>query len=69
MDSIEQSLACAAWRDAGSSRVPYRVYTDPEAHREEMRRFFHRNHWCYVGLAAEVPDPGDFKRSGSANAR
>jgi salicylate 5-hydroxylase large subunit len=43
--------------------VPYRVYTDPATHPEEMRRFFYRNHWCYVGLEGEVPQPGDFKRS------
>jgi len=63
MDSIEQSSAPVIWRDAGSSRIPYRVYTDPVAHPEEMRRFFYQSHWCYVGLAAEVPKPGDFKRS------
>jgi salicylate 5-hydroxylase large subunit len=41
--------------------VPYRLYSDAALHGEELRRFFYRGHWCYVGLAAEIPNPGDFK--------
>jgi salicylate 5-hydroxylase large subunit len=29
----------------------------------ELERFFYRQHWCYVGLEAEIPEPGDFKRT------
>jgi salicylate 5-hydroxylase large subunit len=30
----------------------------------ELERFFYRNdHWSYVGLEAEIPKPGDFKRT------
>jgi salicylate 5-hydroxylase large subunit len=36
------------WREAGSSRIPFWAYTD---------------HWCYVGLEAEIPTHGDFKRT------
>jgi salicylate 5-hydroxylase large subunit len=28
-----------------------------------LERFFYKSHWCYVGLEAEVPNPGDFKRT------
>ena len=28
-----------------------------------LERFFYRKHRCYVGLEAEVPNPGDFKRT------
>ena len=51
------------WGEAPTSRAPGWVYTDPEVYREELERFFYRGHWCYVGLACEVPDPGDFRRS------
>src|SRR5262245_56651626 len=51
------------WSDAGPSRVPYAVYADPDLHREELNRFYYRGHWAYIGLAAEVPNPGDFKLS------
>jgi salicylate 5-hydroxylase large subunit len=32
-------------------------------YQEELSRFFYKNHWCYVGLEAEIPLPGDFKRT------
>jgi salicylate 5-hydroxylase large subunit len=51
------------WQQGGTGRVPAWVYTDPEVYREELERFFYRGHWCYVGLEAEVPNPGDFKRT------
>lgn len=51
------------WGDAPTSRVPGWVYADPALYREELERFFYRGHWCYVGLACEVPAPGDFKRT------
>ena len=51
------------WPQAGPSRVPYPVYTDPALYRAELERFFYRGHWCYVALEAEIPEPGDFKRA------
>jgi len=52
-----------AWGDAPTSRAPGWVYTDPAVYQEELQRFFYRGHWCYVGLACEIPNPGDFKRT------
>lgn len=51
------------WEGGGSSRIPFAAYTDEALHRRELERFFYRGHWCYVGLEAEIPNPGDFKRS------
>lgn len=51
------------WREEGFSRIPYAVYSDAELYRRELERFFYRGHWCYVGLEAEILEPGDFKRS------
>lgn len=51
------------WPDAGSSRIPARIYTDPEIYRLELERIFYGRHWSYVGLEAEVPEPGNFKRT------
>ena len=39
------------------------VYTGEGLHQKELDRFFYQGHWCYVGLQAEVPNPGDFKRT------
>jgi salicylate 5-hydroxylase large subunit len=51
------------WGDAPTSRVPGWVYSDPATYRQELERFFYQGHWCYVGLACEVPTPGSFKRT------
>ena len=51
------------WTDPGSSRVPFWAYTRTDLYQRELERFFYTNHWCYVGLEAEIPNPGDFKRT------
>lgn len=47
----------------GTSRIPFAVYNDPALHARELQRFFYEQHWCYVGLEAEIPNPGDYKRT------
>lgn len=51
------------WPNGEVSRVPFWLYSDPDIYQRELERFFHSGHWCYVGLAAEIPSAGDFKRS------
>jgi len=51
------------WDGESTHRIPFGAYTSDEIHRKELERFFYRGHWCYVGLEAEVPSPGDFKRT------
>jgi salicylate 5-hydroxylase large subunit len=50
------------WPDAGSSRIPNWVYTDPEIFAREQDRVFEGPGWLYVCLEAEIPKPGDFTR-------
>ena len=63
MNAPDTAARPLEWPEIGPSRVPYPVYTDPARYREELERFFYRGHWCYVGLEAEIPNPGDFKRT------
>jgi salicylate 5-hydroxylase large subunit len=51
------------WESEGTSRIPFMAYTDPDQHKKELDRFFYKGHWNYVGLEAEVPNPGDYKRT------
>ncbi|MFN9506642.1 MAG: aromatic ring-hydroxylating dioxygenase subunit alpha [Rubrivivax sp.] len=51
------------WPGQGTHRIPFQAYTDDTLYRRELERFFYRGHWCYVGLEAEVPQRGDFKRT------
>ena len=51
------------WKDDGSSRIPFWAYTDADIYQRELDRLFYSGHWCYIGLEAEIPNAGDFKRS------
>jgi len=51
------------WPDEGVARIPYWVYSDPTVYEREQEKIFGGSSWCYVGLAVEIPNPGDFKRS------
>ncbi|MFN5939032.1 MAG: aromatic ring-hydroxylating dioxygenase subunit alpha [Polaromonas sp.] len=51
------------WRNPGSSRIPFWVYTDEQLHKRELDNIFYGKHWCYVGLEAEIPNTGDYKLS------
>jgi salicylate 5-hydroxylase large subunit len=37
------------------------AYTDPQLYRLELEKIFYARHWCYVGLAVEIPNVGDYK--------
>ena len=45
------------------TEIPDWVYTDENVYRREVERIFHGPTWNYVGLEAELPNPGDFIRS------
>jgi salicylate 5-hydroxylase large subunit len=55
-------LPALAWPEQGLTRIPYEVYHDPELYALEQQRVFRGKTWNYVGLAAEIPNPGDFTR-------
>jgi salicylate 5-hydroxylase large subunit len=52
-----------SWDAEGSSRIPFWAYTRQDIYQRELERFFYSGHWCYVGLEAEIPNAGDFKRT------
>src|SRR5262245_61628818 len=49
------------WPRDGNCRVPFWVYTDPGVYELEQELIFRGSTWNYVGLEAEIPNPGDFK--------
>jgi anthranilate 1,2-dioxygenase large subunit len=49
------------WPQQGNARVPYRVFADPEIYRAERDRVFLGPSWQYLGLADELPEPGDYR--------
>jgi salicylate 5-hydroxylase large subunit len=51
------------WPEAGAALVPNWVYTDPDIFAREQERIFSGPSWLFACLEAEIPNPGDFKRS------
>jgi anthranilate 1,2-dioxygenase large subunit len=49
------------WPALDYSRVPYRLYHDAEIYEREQRHIFQGPVWNYLGLEAEIPEPGDFR--------
>jgi anthranilate 1,2-dioxygenase large subunit len=45
------------------SRVPYRVYSSDEVYALEQERIFRGPSWSFLGLEAEIANPGDYKSS------
>lgn len=63
MSKQDEIVSNLNWPAGSVSRVPFQSYSDEPLYRRELDRFFYNAHWCYVGLEAEIPLPGDFKRS------
>src|SRR5947209_1214358 len=55
------SIQALEWPKEGNSRVPYRVFADPDIYQAELDRIFLGASWQYLALAAELPEPGDYK--------
>jgi anthranilate 1,2-dioxygenase large subunit len=51
------------WPEDSLQYVPDWVYTSPAIYQREIERIFKGPTWNFVALEAEIPNPGDFKRS------
>lgn len=49
------------WPKKDYSRIPFRLYHDPELYEKEQEAIFFGPVWSVLGFEAEVPKPGDFK--------
>jgi phenylpropionate dioxygenase-like ring-hydroxylating dioxygenase large terminal subunit len=49
------------WPAEGFTRAPYWAYSDPEIYAREQEKIFRGKSWHYLGLEAEVPEPGCYK--------
>jgi len=50
-----------SWPKEGITRMPYGLYTDPVVYEAEMQRIFRGPVWNFLGLEAEIPQPGDYR--------
>ena len=51
------------WPEAGVTRVPAWIYSDPDLYHRELDEFFGGDSWNYVGLECELPEVGSYKRA------
>jgi anthranilate 1,2-dioxygenase large subunit len=51
------------WPEQGLECIPDWVYTSDTIYEREVEKIFHGRTWNFVALEAEVPSPGDYKRS------
>jgi salicylate 5-hydroxylase large subunit len=57
-----RKLPTLEWPAEGLTRIPYEVYHDPELYALERQRVFQGPTWNFIGLDAEIPNPGDYVR-------
>ncbi len=51
------------WPAEGASRVPFRVYSDPDIYALEQQRLFRGPIWHFLCLEIEVANPGDYRQA------
>lgn len=49
------------WPEAGVTRTPYRLFSDPDIYALEQSRIFRGPVWNYLCLTSEIKNPGDYK--------
>ena len=60
MDGVD---ATVRFPNDGLTDIPYDLYTDPALYKAELEQVFRGPTWNYVGLACEIPEPGDYVTS------
>jgi anthranilate 1,2-dioxygenase large subunit len=63
MASKDTALADCVWPEDALHYIPDWVYTSRAVYDQEVEKIFHGKTWNYVALEAELPNPGDYKRS------
>jgi len=59
--TLEDLAEPLRWPADGVTRVPYRLFSDPEIYALELRRIFRGPVWNFLCLEVEVANPGDYK--------
>jgi salicylate 5-hydroxylase large subunit len=62
-----QATSPHRWPAENYGHIPYWIYTDQAVFDKEMERIFCGPGWAYVGLAAELPEPGSFLTTNIGN--
>ncbi|MDP6257083.1 MAG: Rieske 2Fe-2S domain-containing protein, partial [Alphaproteobacteria bacterium] len=63
LSSVKEMTEPLQWPEPGVTRIPYRVYSDPEIYALEQQRIFRGPVWNFLCLEIDIPNPGDYKTS------
>lgn len=63
LDTKDLPLSQCIWPEDALHNIPDWVYTSTDVYNRELERIFQGDTWNYVALEAEIPNPGDYKRS------
>jgi salicylate 5-hydroxylase large subunit len=63
MENAAVATEIPLWTHDGSSRIPFWAYANSSVYERELERIFYSKHWNYVGLEAEIPNHGDFRKT------
>src|SRR5258708_6670893 len=55
--------ASIEWPVEGVTRVPYALFQSDDVYADEQEAIFRGPNWSYLCLEAELPNPGDFRRT------
>ena len=61
MDHPYAIAPLAVFPHTDGSRVPYKVFSSDEIYALEQERIYRGPTWSFLGLEAEIPNPGDYK--------
>ena len=56
------------WPSPELCRVPYAVFLDADVYEQEQADLFNGPVWLFLGLEAEIPQPGDYKTTYAGDA-
>ncbi|MBT6984125.1 MAG: hypothetical protein HN956_07220, partial [Rhodospirillaceae bacterium] len=55
VDDLKQPMT---WPTGGATRIPYRLYSDPEIYALEQERIFKGPVWNFLCLEIDIPNAG-----------
>ena len=61
LSSVDDLHEPLQWPAAGVTRIPYRLYSDPEIYALEQQRIFRGPVWNFLCLEIDIPNGGDYK--------
>jgi anthranilate 1,2-dioxygenase large subunit len=61
MSATAAAKQALRWPAEGVTRVPFRVFADPEIYAREQQRIFRGPVWNFLCLEVEIPHPGDIR--------